>query len=308
MKIHTLTGSLPTLHSTQKLSQARHHFSGNLDGRYDHLFRDNECKDGYGVIQYNGINREPDAHVLDVMKNYVKPGQAILELGCNAGDNLLNLAQNGYRMFGLDISTRGLTTLKEKASKLTLAFPPEVARWDFGENGDVPPAWKSKFKKLEGAFQAIYAVHVLSHFNDQKLVEMMQNLKKYLAPGGIILSTIVIPYKNMPFHATPALIKQGWCEHSAPVLKKAFKGLNFVPEASGPFELGRDKLFFGLPREQLRWQVYQKPLPGKKTNKQFPPSSIIAIKSNPDQQPNPGPAFAHPEQQPQILPLSAAVL
>ena len=49
----------------------------------------------------------------------------VLDLGCGAGDNAIELARRGYRVLGMDLVPEALRMAREKAEKAGLARPPE---------------------------------------------------------------------------------------------------------------------------------------------------------------------------------------
>lgn len=54
----------------------------------------------------------------------------VLDVGCGAGDNALELARRGYRVLGIDPVPEALRRAREKASKSGLAQPPEFMAGD----------------------------------------------------------------------------------------------------------------------------------------------------------------------------------
>lgn len=60
---------------------------------------------------------------LDVLQSYqLKPNQ-IVELGCGTGEIALRLAENGYQITGVDLSSQMLTIAEEKARSKNLQIP-----------------------------------------------------------------------------------------------------------------------------------------------------------------------------------------
>ncbi len=243
-------------------------FGSNADGQYKHLFK-NRPLDSYATSPWyeNDVrnNIEPDDHVLDVISDFVKPGEAILELGCHNGNNLVTLGKHGYYpLYGVDLSQPALDKLTQRAKAANVNDNVYLKQWDFAENGDLPPKWGD----LRGKLKAIYAVHVLSHLSAPVFIQTMQKLQRYLTPAGIMLASILDPdglqmerwwsgFSQMlkPHHR----LNCGYVSHTKADVEKAFKGLHLIPDYSRPFRTKGEVRCWDLPVSQLRWVAYQKP-------------------------------------------------
>ncbi len=249
--------ALPTQGNVQAKPFQLPKFGNNATREYDaDVFK--ASRTDYGTYDYPVFPRHPDQHVQYVVKHFSSKGDAVLELGCHTGNNLISLAIEGRQAFGIDISEKPLEKLKDQVNACKLEDRVTVARYDFAESGDMPPEWGSK----EGKFKAIYAVHTLSHLSPEKLIETMQAMQTYLAPGGIILASIIKPKEGSRFDTMPDIRANGYGGniHSDSVLEEAFKGLEPVTEFSRAFsETKGDVLKWALPADQIEWRVYKKP-------------------------------------------------
>jgi SAM-dependent methyltransferase len=238
-------------HSVYAIAAKPMRFGSNQDGNYDSLYN-RSCTD-HATQPYRTLRTfiSPDSHILDVVQMSANPGEAVVELGCNAGNNLLPLAERGYRAYGVDLCKDALNTLKEDAKKLGIQDKTHVEQWDFAEAGSLPPKWDH----LKGKVKALFAVHVLSHLSGSCLEKTMQGLQQYLAPGGVIIASIIAPSgaPRSQYH-----LNSGYAEHDDQTLNRAFKGLQKVMPFSRRFERGKDSLTWTLPFKRLHWVVYQK--------------------------------------------------
>lgn len=57
---------------------------------------------------------------LAVSERFLLPGSAVLDVGCGAGSNVLHLAQEGFRAFGLDISPGAVAAARDRAAQARL--------------------------------------------------------------------------------------------------------------------------------------------------------------------------------------------
>lgn len=100
----------------------------------------------------------------------------VLDLGCFDGNALsLYMARSCREYVGVDLSEKAIARLNEKLAREGLASARGYAA-DFLKN-DFP----------DGRFDVVYAYSVLHHFSDLEV--LLKELRRVLAPGGIIIST-----------------------------------------------------------------------------------------------------------------------
>lgn len=113
-----------------------------------------------------GFKREPNALLVDALKGR-KPGAA-LDVAMGQGRNSLHLAEQGWRVTGVDISDEGIRLARAEATKRKLdieAIEADLATWDFGH-----ARWDLVVFVYAGA--------------DPKDVE---RIKASLRPGGLVV-------------------------------------------------------------------------------------------------------------------------
>ena len=275
---------MPSIHlgsTYQRFPQpkALPHFKGNQDGDYNEVYGKDGAYGSTPLYETHGQLKElgpADPYLQTLIQKLVPPGAPILELGCNQGNNLLPLASKGYPVYGLDLEQSLLTRLQSNAEKQGI-HPDNirVQRWDFAENGDTP------WLQMKGQFKAIYAVHVLSHLRAPQLIKTMQALQEQLAPGGVMICSIIDDdpskrgglryslnkkftdkWENSKYAERTGLhtsdVHMGFVHHSQEDVDQAFEGLDLLREYSRPFHKG-EKGKWALPEKRLRWVVYQKP-------------------------------------------------
>ncbi|GCL53951.1 methyltransferase type 11 [Microcystis aeruginosa NIES-3806] len=107
-------------------------------------------------------------------------GSPILEMGCGTGINLLPLAEMGYPVTGLDISSAMLKFLEQKLQKAS----PEVRQnVEFVEGDMVNPPLKSNYFRL-----IIFAQSQFLHLHsDEQRLTCLQNTRRLLVEDGVVL-------------------------------------------------------------------------------------------------------------------------
>lgn len=238
-------------------------FGDNRTGRYDELRMGKPGSTHAANPDYPSCwkPRTPDAMVLDTLVRFVQPGEPVVELGCNSGNNLLPLAER-YPMYGVDLSAKPLRALKEKASyQQNAASNVHTAVWDFAQDGDLPPQWDA----IKGQVKGLYAVQVFSHLTDEGMRKAVQGLKNYLAPGAVVIFTNIeqLPPESKNWTSTRdwRLIDGGANPHSTAAVMRAFEGFDLIESRPfQPHEGGTD-WFKSVPGmyQHLRWYVFRKP-------------------------------------------------
>ncbi|MEX2263805.1 MAG: class I SAM-dependent methyltransferase [Bryobacteraceae bacterium] len=88
----------------------------------------------YRVNEDGVYNPAPNAFLVQVVRN-LRPGRA-LDVGMGQGRNTIYLAQQGWKVVGLDISDEGIRQAKNQARKLNLNIETvnsRIENFDFGQ-------------------------------------------------------------------------------------------------------------------------------------------------------------------------------
>ena len=104
--------------------------------------------------------------------------QKILDLGCGSGRNLVFLLENGFEVYGLDISEEGIKKTKKVIGEKKLQSGLAV--------GDV-------FEKLpypNSFFDAVISVQTLQHGTENQIKKAIKEIKRILKPKGILFVTL----------------------------------------------------------------------------------------------------------------------
>jgi SAM-dependent methyltransferase len=221
----------------------------------------------HGTLKYPVSRTEPDDFVLDTFR-HLKADDPILELGCNAGNNLVALAKaEHHAVYGLDVEEHCLKSLRARASEEHVRRRVKSTRWNFAKSGSLPsPKTHSGWPK---SFKGMYAVHTLSHMSSEHMISVMQRLTDRLEPGGLFVVTNIDPlikirvYDRFRAHF-------GYVQHKEADIMRAFSGLDLVQ--SRKFHSGelrktlktsdQEHLYRELLKreEQLTWYVFRKPV------------------------------------------------
>jgi ubiquinone/menaquinone biosynthesis C-methylase UbiE len=100
----------------------------------------------------------------------LEPGSKVLDVGCGTGKTTATLIKMGMDVTGLDFSPSAISHCIEmfgEKAKFTLA---ECDRMPFPEN----------------SFDAVVAVHVFEHLDEEQLEGTIKEISRVLIPGGVV--------------------------------------------------------------------------------------------------------------------------
>jgi SAM-dependent methyltransferase len=107
------------------------------------------------------------------------PAGTALDLGCGTGTNAIYLAQQGWKVTGIDFARRAIRIARRKARKLGLEVDLQV--------GDV-----THLESLVGQFDLILDIGCLHNLDDHGREAYLHLVKRLLAPGGTFLVYLIL--------------------------------------------------------------------------------------------------------------------
>jgi len=120
---------------------------------------------------------ERRGRLLATLREFVAPGEAVLDLGCGAGAFTAWMKKAGYRAIGADLSTHALAMARDRF--------PQCGFLDLDPGGAIPAA--------DGAFAAVWASEVIEHVLE--VPAFLGEVRRVLRPGGLLILTT-------PYHGT----------------------------------------------------------------------------------------------------------
>ena len=97
----------------------------------------------------------------------------VLDIGCGAGDNAIELARRGYRVLGMDLVPEALRMARQKAEKAGLAQPPEFILGD-----------ATRLAESGVEAETILDCALFHIFEDEERPAYVRGLETVLSPGG----------------------------------------------------------------------------------------------------------------------------
>jgi SAM-dependent methyltransferase len=159
------------------------------------------------------------AHDIERIKT-LAPGKVALDIACGEGRNSLFLAQQGFRVLGLDISDVGLAKGRNRAQRMGLDV--DFRRVDLDDY------------TIEGAFDLILNFNFL-------LRELIPIEVAALNPGGLLLfDTIMASEELLQAHDPSYLLQPGELQR----LFASFDGEILFSEESSDSEMPTARLLF----------------------------------------------------------------
>lgn len=128
--------------------------------------------------------RDQHGYASEALAHFLKPQGMVLEVGCGKGRNLIYMANQKFKVVGIDINAEYLKKAKLAATKAKLAVT--VVQAD---------ACKLPFK--DSSFDCILCSEVLEHLKDPE--SCVSECRRILKGGGI--ATFACPTLNIPLKA-----------------------------------------------------------------------------------------------------------
>lgn len=103
--------------------------------------------------------------------------ETLLDLGCGLGRHAVHFARQGFRVSAFDLSEEGTDHLREWASREHLDI-------------DVKTADMLRIPYPDGAFDCVFAFHVISHTDTAGLRTIVSEIRRVLKKGGELFLTL----------------------------------------------------------------------------------------------------------------------
>jgi SAM-dependent methyltransferase len=103
----------------------------------------------------------------------IPAGTDVLDLGCGAGVPMTQALADGRRVTGVDISTRQLALARAHVPSATFIHA-DMTSVDF----------------RAGSFDAVVAFYALTHVPRDLQAELLQHIRSWLRPGGLLIATM----------------------------------------------------------------------------------------------------------------------
>lgn len=136
----------------------------------DHLERERAFFDASSASQWEGELPPPGEHVA-MLRDLLGPveGRSILDCGCGAGDLALELARDGARVTGFDLSPESVRLMGTRAARLELPSPGGLV--SVMETMPFPDA----------TFDSVVGKSILHHVD---VAASLREVRRVLKPGG----------------------------------------------------------------------------------------------------------------------------
>jgi 2-polyprenyl-3-methyl-5-hydroxy-6-metoxy-1,4-benzoquinol methylase len=121
----------------------------------------------YFTYQFGG-------NIANVLSQYVKPGDAVLDYGCGTGFIIKHFINKGFETYGADTSSQSVEFVNKQYKG--------------------KPNFKGAYLlddlfRLSRKFDVIFVVEVIEHLSDEFLVPLVENVKKLGNSGSKIIFT-----------------------------------------------------------------------------------------------------------------------
>jgi SAM-dependent methyltransferase len=121
----------------------------------------------------------------ELLMNLLKPGSRILDIGAGVNPLVPYLAEKGYEVETVDLSTR----LREWPSQ------PDWNEWgflDYAAVGLAHRSWNCRLDELpaDSRFDALYCLSVIEHLVASDRRSLLRDMSERTAPGGVVILTV----------------------------------------------------------------------------------------------------------------------
>ena len=125
------------------------------------------CPEEYFTYKYG-------ANIIETISDEIKKGAKVLDYGCGTGFIISHLLEKGYEIYGADSSVESIKFTNNK----------------YADKNDFRGAYLlGEIVNLKEKFDVILVIEVIEHLSDHFLIELFQNVKSILNPGGKVIFT-----------------------------------------------------------------------------------------------------------------------
>jgi len=191
----------------------------------------NEVRNYYdnfiGHLKYDHIRENPrHIRIKNDLKNIIKEGMKVLDLGCGTGITTKYIAELGAKVTGIDISPKLIEFARENSNHENIEYLiHDITDFNLGKK----------------TFDAICLIDIMEHIPIEKIPKLLKNIKKYSHNNTII-------YLNIPDARL-----QSWMREKFP------KRLQIIDEAYSMAEILN--WFNSINFEAIKGEIYGIDLP-----------------------------------------------
>lgn len=117
----------------------------------------------------------------DQFAKFLKKNKAykVLDVGCGAGEHLLSLAKEGFKVWGFDLSSEAIRIAKKTFVQFKLKADLKVA------------SMHKRFPYKDNSFDAVYSLRTLNHGKREDIEATVKEMCRVSKPGGLIFITVI---------------------------------------------------------------------------------------------------------------------
>lgn len=131
------------------------------------------------IYRNEGYTLEIDENMPRILEFFKKHNVIrVLDLGCGWGRHLVYLAENGFDVYGIDISPEGIVRARKRLQDLNLS----VALAEGSIQNALP--YDSSF------FDSVISIRVLHHGRIEAIRKAIKEIERVLGPQGFIFVTV----------------------------------------------------------------------------------------------------------------------
>ncbi len=133
----------------------------------------------FGAIDpetYDFSRSQPSAVLAGFCETYLEDGATVLDLGCGGGRNAHYLAQEGYKVCGVDIAAEAVEFCRKRLLRHALS-----GTFEQGTLDHIPFP--------DDSFAGVICIATLDHVTFASAQAAMVEIRRVLAPNGVILLT-----------------------------------------------------------------------------------------------------------------------